>query len=116
LKKKEENNQEVFCINNYKKNDKYFNHLLTVQNIGKAIKEARLKRKLTLKDLAKYLDMPTSTLSRVENNATDVKLSTILKIIDRLNAKIFFQIELQHFWKDFNAQKLRDLKANKKKQ
>lgn len=109
LKKKE------YSINKLKLNESYFNHELTIENIGKAIHEVRKKRNLSIRELASYLEIADSTLSRVENSVRDVRLSTILKILDRLNSKIFFQIELQFFWKEFNAQKKKEQKLKNKK-
>jgi transcriptional regulator with XRE-family HTH domain len=117
LDKGQENNKvtpQKFCIKKYKRNDEYFVHLLSIENITKALKEARLKRKLSTKELSTYLNIHESTLSRVENNAYEARLSNILKIFDRLNAKVYFQVELQPFWQKFNANKKRELKNKKK--
>ncbi len=115
MENKKDKNQIEYSINKLKCNKPYFIHELSIESIGKAIREVRKKRKLSIKELASFLDIAVSTLSKVENNAGDIKLSTILKILDRLNAKIFFQIELQHYWKVFNDLKKREQKLKKKK-
>ena len=104
-----------YSINKLNRNNSYFIHELNLESIGKAIREVRKKRKLSIKELASLLNIAASTLVKVENSSRDIRLSTILKILERLNTKIFFQIELQHFWKDFNAQKKREQKLKKNK-
>lgn len=111
----EQQEKEPFSINQYKENEKYFVHLFTLENLGKAIREVRLKRNFSQKEFANILGIAGSTLSKLENNDTDPKLSTILKVFERLHTKVYFQVELQRFWKEFNAQKIRERKNKNKK-
>jgi len=44
------------------------------------VKEIRLKKDLSLRDLEKKCGIAKSTLSNIENNNTDAKVSTLCKI------------------------------------
>jgi len=56
--------------------------------IGIMIKEAREQAGLTQKELAERLQVKPPLISRLENNAGDVKLSTLHKIAAGLNLKL----------------------------
>lgn len=56
--------------------------------IGVMIKEARQRAGLTQKELAERMQVKPPLISRLENNAGDVKLSTLRKIADVLNMKL----------------------------
>lgn len=49
--------------------------------LGVLLEEARLKLGLTQAELAEKVGTNKSYISRIENNATDIRLSTLLKII-----------------------------------
>lgn len=49
--------------------------------IGVLIKEARKKQGLTQEELALKCGTNKSYISRIENNASDIRLSTLMKII-----------------------------------
>ncbi len=49
--------------------------------IGILIKEARKKQKLTQQQLADKVGTTKNYISRVENNASDIRLSTLMRII-----------------------------------
>lgn len=49
--------------------------------IGVLIQEARKERKLTQQELADKVGTTKSYISRVENNASDIRLSTLMRII-----------------------------------
>lgn len=109
------NIKSEFSVNKSKFNQELFQNQISLENIGKAIKEVRLKRGITLQDFSHYTGVAIKTLSKLENNKiNDVKLTTIIRIFERLNAKIFFQIELQRAWKEFNEEQKREQKKLKK--
>lgn len=56
--------------------------------IGVMIKEAREKAGLTQKELAERLQVKPPLISRLENNAGDVKLSTLHRIASGLNLQL----------------------------
>ena len=49
--------------------------------IGVLIKEARNKQHLTQEQLAKRVGTTKNYISRIENNASDIRLSTLMRII-----------------------------------
>lgn len=53
-----------------------------VFNIGVLIQEARKKQHLTQEQLAKKVGTTKNYISRIENNASDIRLSTLMRIIN----------------------------------
>ena len=49
--------------------------------IGVMLKEARKEAKMTQEELAEKTGTKKSYISRIENDASDIKLSTLIKII-----------------------------------
>ena len=49
--------------------------------LGVLLEEARLKRGMTQEELASRCGTNKSYISRIENNASDIRLSTLMKII-----------------------------------
>ena len=49
--------------------------------IGALIQEARKKQQLTQQQLAEKVGTTKSYISRIENNASDIRLSTLMRII-----------------------------------
>ncbi|WP_373517681.1 helix-turn-helix domain-containing protein [Pricia sp.] len=49
--------------------------------IGVLIQEARKKQQLTQQQLAEKVGTTKSYISRIENNASDIRLSTLMRII-----------------------------------
>lgn len=63
--------------------------LYTSSEIGKMIKEARLRRKLTQEELAMKLNKKRAYISRIENNGTSINLKTLQEIVEKgLGGKI----------------------------
>ena len=63
-------------------------------DIGKIIKEIRKNGDLTQEDLATKVGTKRAYISRIEKDASNVRLSTLVKIIEKgLDAKINFSIE-----------------------
>ena len=62
--------------------------------IGKAIKEARKERNLTQEDLGKLIGVQKAQISRLESNASNATMETLLKVFTALKAKIKLQVEL----------------------
>lgn len=50
--------------------------------VGYLIKEARLKKGLTQKDLADRIGLNKSYISKIENNVKEVRLSNLQRIIE----------------------------------
>lgn len=71
-----------------------FENELRLDLIGKAIKQARKERKLTQSQLGELVGVQKAQISKIENNLTDARFDTILKVFKALNAKINFNVEL----------------------
>ena len=50
--------------------------------LGVMIREARKKAKMTQKDLADRTGTKRSYISRIENDASDIRLSTLMRIVE----------------------------------
>jgi DNA-binding XRE family transcriptional regulator len=71
-----------------------FEYELQMDLIGKAIKQTRQERKLTQEELGKLIGVQKAQISRLENNASNVTMETLIKVFSALNAKIKLQVEL----------------------
>jgi DNA-binding XRE family transcriptional regulator len=60
--------------------------------IGVVLREARRKSGLTQEELARRVHTTKSAISRIENHAVDIKLSTIEKVANALGKKIIVEI------------------------
>ena len=67
---------------------------LRLDLIGEAIKQARKERKMTQTQLGELIGVKKAQISKIENNLTDARFETILKVFRALNAKINFNVEL----------------------
>ncbi len=74
---------------------------LRLDLIGATIKNARKERKLTQSQLGELVGVKKAQISKIENNLTDARFETILKVFRALNAKINFNIELLNEKLDF---------------
>ena len=61
--------------------------------IGVILKEARKKSGLTQEEMAKKINTTKSVISRIENQAKDIRLSTLEKFARALGRKITILIE-----------------------
>ena len=62
--------------------------------LGMVIREARIFRHLTQEELALKSGTTKYYISRIENNASDIRLSTLMKIIcDGLEGKLKFALD-----------------------
>ena len=71
-----------------------FEYELQMDLIGKAIKQTRQERQLTQEGLGKLIGVQKSQISKLENNASNVTIDTLLRVFNALQAKVKFQIEL----------------------
>lgn len=63
--------------------------------LGVLIREARKKANLTQQELAERSHTKRSYISRIERDASDIRLSTLIRIIEEgLGGKLNIQIEL----------------------
>ena len=73
-----------------------FEYELQLELIGQAIKITRKERNLTQEELGKLIGVRKSQISRLENNASNVTMDTLLRVFTALKAKVKFQIELSN--------------------
>ena len=69
---------------------------LNLALLGEVIKETRLQRNLTQEQLGKLVGVQKAQISKLEKNANNVTVETILKVFNALKAKVNFRIELQN--------------------
>jgi HTH-type transcriptional regulator/antitoxin HipB len=77
------------------KREKYEQYL-QMELLGDMIKQVRLERNLTQDQLGKLIGVQKAQISKLENNATNVTMETILRVFTALKAKISFHIELKN--------------------
>lgn len=73
-----------------------FEYELQMDIIGKAIKQTRQERNLTQEELGKLIGVQKAQISRLENNASNVTIDTLLKVFKALKAKVRFQVQLSN--------------------
>jgi len=74
-----------------------FEYELQMDLVGQAIKQTRQERKLTQEDLGKLIGVQKAQISRIENNASNVTIETLMRVFNALQAKVKLQVELPHF-------------------
>ena len=74
-----------------------FEYELQMDLIGQAIKQTRLERKLTQEELGKLIGVQKAQISRIENNASNVTIETLMRVFNALQAKVMLSVELPHF-------------------
>lgn len=78
-----------------------FEYELQMDLIGKAIKQTRKERNLTQEELGKLIGVQKAQISRLENNAGNVTMDTLLRVFTALKAKVKLQVELSNM--NFNV-------------
>lgn len=73
-----------------------FEYELQMDLIGKAIKQTRQERNLTQEELGKLIGVQKAQISRLETNAGNVTMNTLLKVFTALKAKVKLQVELSN--------------------
>lgn len=71
-----------------------FEYELQMDLIGKAIRQIRQERNLTQEELGKLIGVQKAQISRLENNASNVTMDTLLRVFTALKAKVKLQVEL----------------------
>lgn len=71
-----------------------FEYELQLDLIGNAIKEARLYHSLTQEQLGKIVGVQKAQISKLENNFTNSRFDTVIKVFKALHVKIKFNVEL----------------------
>ncbi len=60
--------------------------------LGILLRQAREKAGLTQQDIAQQIGMPTSTVSKIENHAEDVRLALIRRYAEALGKNIYINV------------------------
>ena len=71
-----------------------FEEELRLDVLGQTIKQIRLEKNMTQAQLGELVGVKKAQISKIENNLTDARFETILKVFRALNAKISFNVEL----------------------
>ena len=69
---------------------------LSLELLGEMIRTTRLQRNLTQEQLGELVGVQKAQISKLEKNANNVTIETILKVFNALKAKVNFRIELQN--------------------
>ncbi len=70
-----------------------FEEELRLDILGQTIKQIRKEKHLTQAQLGELIGVKKAQISKIENNLTDARFETILKVFRALNAKINFKVE-----------------------
>ena len=67
--------KNLFLFNKKTENDKVLNHEVVDEysQIAKLVKEARIKQKLTIKELSRISKVPEQTINSIENNNKNIR-------------------------------------------
>lgn len=71
-----------------------FEYELQMDMIGKAIRQTRKERNLTQEELGKLIGVQKAQISRLENNAGNVTMDTLLRVFTALKAKVKLQVDI----------------------
>ena len=71
-----------------------FEEELRLDILGQTIKRIGEEKHLTQAQLGEIVGVKKAQISKIENNLTDARFDTILKVFKALNAKINFNVEL----------------------
>jgi len=71
-----------------------FEEELRLDILGQTIKKIREEKHLTQSQLGELIGVKKAQISKIENNLTDARFDTILKVFRALNTKINFNIEI----------------------
>jgi HTH-type transcriptional regulator/antitoxin HipB len=69
---------------------------LKLDVLGNLIRRTRKDRNLTQEELGKLISVQKAQISKLERNASNMRLNTIIRIFEALNAHVKFQIELDN--------------------
>jgi len=73
-----------------------FEEELRLDILGQTIKKIREEKHLTQAQLGELVGVKKAQISKIENNLTDARFETVLKVFRALDAKINFNVELQN--------------------
>ena len=68
---------------------------LRLDLLGEMIRSVRKERRLTQTQLGELIGVQKSQISKLERNARNVTVETILKVFNALRARLMFTVELE---------------------
>ena len=71
-----------------------FEYELQIDLIGQAIKQTRQERNLTQEELGKLIGVQKAQISRLESNASNATIDTLIRVFTALKVKATLQVEL----------------------
>jgi HTH-type transcriptional regulator/antitoxin HipB len=71
-----------------------FEYELGLELLGDMIRTARLERDLTQAELGKLVGVQKAQISKLERNASNVTIDTVLRVFRAMKAKVNFSVEL----------------------
>jgi len=69
---------------------------LRLDVLGDLIRRTRKERNLTQEELGKLIGVQKAQISKLERNASNMRLETIIRIFEALKAHVKFQVELDN--------------------
>jgi HTH-type transcriptional regulator/antitoxin HipB len=69
---------------------------LKMDILGEMIKSVRKERQLTQEQLGELIGVQKSQISKLERNANNVTIETVLKVFNALKANVKFTVEMDH--------------------
>jgi HTH-type transcriptional regulator / antitoxin HipB len=91
----EEVKNEFIGLEGTPKRDQY-EFELKLELLGEMIKTARKERSLTQEELGVLVGVQKSQISKLEKNANNVTIQTILKVFTALKANVNFKVQLMN--------------------
>ena len=64
--------------------------------LGSMIRNARREQNLTQEQLGHLIGVQKAQISKIENNAKDVRLSTLLRVFDALKGRVRLSVEFDY--------------------
>jgi DNA-binding XRE family transcriptional regulator len=71
-----------------------FEEELRLDVLGHKIKQIRQERRMTQTDLGALVGVQKAQISKVENNMTNARFDTILKVFNALGARVRLSVEM----------------------
>jgi len=71
-----------------------FEYELQMDLIGQAIKQTRQERHLTQEELGKLIGVQKSQISKLESNASNATMGTLMRVFKALQANVKLRVEL----------------------
>ncbi len=73
-----------------------YEYELKLDVLGELIKQTRKQKNLTQDELGTLIGVNKSEISKLENNARNMKIGTLIKVFNALKANIKFRVELEN--------------------